>query len=48
MGEKTDKPTEQQDATAQDGETTYDREAKLKELLDQDQKNPFADPFMGF
>ena len=48
MGEKTDKPVEQQDATAPEAEANYDREAKLKELLDQDQKNPFADPFMGF
>lgn len=27
----------------------YDREAKLKELLEQDEKtSPWADPFMGF
>ncbi len=29
-------------------EKPYDREAKLKEILEQDEKNPHADPFMGF
>ena len=32
-----------------DNDKTYDREARLKELLEQDKKPaPFADPFMGF
>lgn len=34
---------------AKPAEPSYDREAKLKELLKEDDKgNAFADPFMGF
>lgn len=41
----TDKPQTKQEKP----EKAYDREAKLKELLEEDQgKSSFADPFMGF
>ena len=39
----------QQQTPTEGGTKPYDREAKLKELLEQDEKtSPWADPFMGF
>lgn len=42
-------PTQPQPADAEaGGDEPYNREEKLKEILAQDEKNPHADPFMGF
>ncbi len=47
MSDKENKPVAEEEKTVQ-SDKPYDREAKLKELLEQDKSQPYADEFMGF
>ena len=47
MSDKQKQPVAEEDDHPQQ-DKPYDREAKIKELLDQDKSQPYADDFMGF
>jgi hypothetical protein len=47
--EESPQPGQPGQSRQSDEKQDYDREAKLKELLEQDEKtSPWVDPFMGF